>query len=56
MLLTLQVIPATFLQAIDKFYSGDANAWIKKHKDFTIYAEESTSAARKEMLGMFIGT
>ena len=46
----------TFLQAIDKFYSDDANARIKKNKDFTIYADESTSAARKEMLGIFIGT
>ena len=25
-------------------------------KDFTIYADESTSAAGKEMLGIFIGT
>ena len=46
----------SFLQAIDKFYSDDANARIKKNKDFTIYADESTSAARKEMLGIFIGT
>ena len=46
----------SFLQAIDKFYSDDAHAWIKKNKDFTIYADKSTSAARKEMLGIFIGT
>ena len=46
----------SFLQAIDKFYSDDANARIKKNKDFTIYADESASAARKEMLGIFIGT
>ena len=46
----------SFSQAIDKFYSDDANAQIKKNKDFTIYADESTSAARKEMLCIFIGT
>ena len=44
------------MQSTNKFYSNDANARIKKNKDFTIYADESTSAARKEMLGIFIGT
>ena len=46
----------SFLQAIDKFSSNDANAQIKKNKDFTIYTDKSTSAAKKEMLGIFIGT
>ena len=46
----------SFLQTIDKFYSNDANTWIKKNKDFTICADESTSVARKEMLSIFIGT
>ena len=44
------------MQSTNKFYSDDVNARIKKNKDFTIYAEELTSAARKEMLGIFIGT
>ena len=43
----------SFLQAIGKFYSDDANTPIKNSKDFTVYADESTSAARKEMLGIF---
>lgn len=44
----------SFLQAIDKSYSNDANAQIKKNKNFTVSADKSTSAARKEMLGIFI--
>ena len=46
----------SFLQVINTFYSDDTNARVKKNKDFTIYADKSTSAARKEMLGIFIGT
>ena len=42
-----------FLQAIDKFYNGNANTPIKNSKDFNAYADESTSAARKEILGIF---
>ena len=54
--LTLQVIHAALFASSWQFYSNDENAWRKKNKDFTIYAEKSTSAAKKEMLGILIGT
>ena len=46
----------SFLQVTDKFYSDNENSWIKKNKDFTKYADESTFAAKKKMLVVFIGT
>ena len=44
------------MQVTGKVYSDNENSWTKKNKDFTIYADESTSAARKKMLVVLIET
>ena len=43
-------------QAIQKYYLEKAKERIKQSTDTAIFANESTSAAQKEMLGIFIGS
>ena len=44
------------VQAIQKYYLEKAKERIKQSTDTAIFANESTSAAQKEMLGIFIGS
>ena len=44
------------IQDIQKYYLEKAKERIKQSTDIVIFADESTSAARKEMLGIFIGS
>ena len=44
-----------FIQQLDKFYWKEVQTRLKNATDIAIYADESTKAARKEMLGIFIG-
>ena len=46
----------SLIQDIQKYYLEKAKERIKQSTDIVIFADESTSAARKEMLGIFIGS
>ena len=46
----------SLIQAIQKYYLEKDKECIKQSTDIVIFADESTSAARKEMLGIFIGS
>ena len=46
----------SLVQAIQKYYLEKAKECIKQSTDIVIFADESTYAARKEMLGIFTGS
>ena len=43
----------SLIHSFDNYFLTKSNERIKKCDDIVIYADESTSAARKEMLGIF---
>ena len=44
----------SLIHSLDNYFLTKSNERIKKCDDIVIYADESTSAARKEMLGIFL--
>lgn len=46
----------SLIQSLDHYFLHVVDKRIKQSGDIVIYADESTSAARKEMLGIFIGS
>ena len=44
----------SLIHSFDNYFLTKSNERIKKCDDIVIYADESTSAARKEMLGIFL--
>lgn len=46
----------SLIHSLEQFYFEETRERIQKSEDIVIYADESMSAARKEMLGIFIGS
>ena len=44
----------SLIHSLDNYFLTKSNERIKKYDDIVIYANKSTSAARKEVLGIFL--